>query len=124
MKFLFKVILIAVLTYAFEQYFPWWSIGIAAFLGGYLIKTKGLNSFLAGALGVGLIWLWMAWQIDYKTNGILTIKMAELFNLTNKNILIAITAILGSVIGALTAWTGHNLRALFDKPKRRRGYYS
>lgn len=123
MKFLLKVIIIAALSYLFEQVLPWWSIGIAAFLGGYALKSRGINAFLAGALGVGLLWLWMSFRIDYASSSILTTKMAEIFQLPNKNLLIAITALVGSVIGAFSAWTGHNLRSLFEKPKRR-GYYS
>jgi hypothetical protein len=123
MKFLAKVILIGILTYIFEQFLPWWSIALAAFLGGIIFKTRGLNAFLAGALGVGLIWLWIAWRIDYQTDSILTIKIAGIFKLENKILLIAITVLLGSFIGAFIAWTGHNFRKLLEK-RPRKGYYS
>jgi len=123
MKFLLKFIVIGILTYLFEQFFPWWSIAIAAFLGGMIFKTRGLNSFLAGALGVGLVWLWFVWRIDYETDSILTAKIAMLFQLENKNFLIAFTVLLGSLIGALSAWSGYNFRSLFEK-KKRGGYYS
>jgi hypothetical protein len=123
MKFLVKFIIIGILTYVFEQFLPWWSIALAAFLGGMIFKTRGLNAFLAGALGVGLIWLWFAWRIDYQTDSILTIKIAGIFQLENKNLLIAITVLLGSIIGAFSAWTGYNFRSLFEKESRK-GYYS
>ncbi len=123
MKFLVKFIIIGILTYVFEQFLPWWSIALAAFLGGMIFKTRGLNAFLAGALGVGLIWLWFAWRIDYQTDSILTIKIAGILQLENKNLLIAITVLLGSIIGAFSAWTGYNFRSLFEK-KSRKGYYS
>ena len=123
MKFLIKFILIGILTYVFEQFLPWWSIALAAFLGGMIFKTKGLNAFLAGALGVGLVWLWVAWRIDYQTDSILTIKIAKIFQLENKNLLIAITVLMGSIVGAFSAWTGYNFRILFEKTPRE-GYYS
>jgi hypothetical protein len=123
MKFLLKFIVIGILAYLFEQILPWWSIGLAAFLGGMIFKSRGLNAFLAGALGVGLVWLWIAWRIDYETNSILTNKIAALLQLENKNFLIAITVLLGSIVGALSAWTGYNFRSLFEK-KQREGYYS
>ncbi len=122
MKFLVKCILIGILTYVFEQFLPWWSLAIAAFLGGMIINTRGLNAFLAGALGVGLVWLWIAWRIDYQTDSILTIKIARILQLENKNLLLAITVLLGSLVGAFAAWTGHNFRSLFIK-KSREGYY-
>ncbi|MBS0000345.1 MAG: hypothetical protein KFF73_15290 [Cyclobacteriaceae bacterium] len=123
MKFLAKFIVIGILTYSFEQFLPWWSIALAAFLGGMILKSRGINAFLAGALGVGLIWLWVALRIDYQTNSILTSKIALIFQLENKNLLIAITVLLGSTIGAFSAWTGYNFRCLFER-KKRQGYYS
>ncbi len=123
MKFLLKLILIAIFTYIFEQFLPWWSIAFAAFIVGMIFKSKGLNAFLAGALGVGLVWLWIAWRIDYETNSILTMKIAGIFQLENKNLLIAITVLLGSIIGAFSAWSGYNFRSLFER-KPQRGYYS
>jgi hypothetical protein len=123
MKFFAKFIFIGILTYLFERFLPWWSIALAAFLGGMIFKTRSLNAFLSGALGVGLVWLWVAWRIDYQTDSILTLKIARLFQLENKNLLIAITVLLGSLVGACAAWTGHNFRNLFEK-KPREGYYS
>ena len=123
MKFLIKFISIALLTVLFEQFLPWWSIALAAFLGGLVIKSRGINAFLAGALGVGLVWLWVAWRIDYQTESILTAKMAGLFQMENKNMMIALTVMIGSIVGAFSAWTGHNFRSLFEKGKRE-GYYS
>lgn len=123
MKFLIKFILISILTIILEQFLPWWSIALAAFTGGLIIKSRGINAFLAGALGVGLVWLWLSWRIDYQTDSLLTVKMAGLFKVENKNLLIAITVLLGSMTGAFSAWTGHNFRKLFEK-KKRQGYYS
>lgn len=123
MKFIVKFIIIAILTVLFEIFLPWWSIALAAFLGGLIVKSRGINAFLAGALGVGLVWLWVAWRIDYVTDSILTEKMAQLFRIENKNLMIGITVLLGSIVGAFAAWTGHNFRSLFEK-KRREGYYS
>ncbi len=123
MKFFIKFIIIAALAYILEQFLPWWSIALAALAGGFILKTKGINAFLAGALGIGLIWLWFSFRIDYATNSILTSKMAAIFDLQNKNMLLALTAITGSIVGAFSAWTGHNLRSLFKKTKSRE-YYS
>jgi hypothetical protein len=122
MKFLIIVIVIGILTVLFEQFLPWWSIAIAAFSGGLIFKSKGINAFLAGALGVGLVWLWVSWRIDYLTGSILTDKIARLFQMENKDLLIALTVLLGSIVGAFSAWTGHNFRSLFEK-KKRKGYY-
>jgi len=122
MKFYLKIIVIGLILYYGGPHFGWWWIAVSAFIGGALLKTSGVQSFFAGAFGVGLIWLWLALKIDIATNSILTDKIAELFNVGHKGIIIGITVVIGSIIGALSAWTGHNFRKLFEG-RRRKGYY-
>jgi hypothetical protein len=122
MKFILKVIIIGVLVYFAGPHLGWWWIAVAAFIGGVLVKTTGFQSFFAGAFGVGIIWLWVALKIDIATESILTDKMADLFNLGHKGFIIGITVLLGSLVGALSCWSGHNFRKLFET-QRRRGYY-
>jgi hypothetical protein len=121
MKFIFKVIIISALIYFAGPHLGWWWIAVAAFIGGALIKTPGIQSFFAGAFGVGLVWLWMVLKIDISTGSILTGKMAQLFNLGHKGLIIGLTVLVGSLVGALSSWTGHNFRKLFEG--RKRGYY-
>ena len=123
MKFLLKVIIIAGLTYLLAMYFPWWSVGAAAFIGGLILKTKTFNSFLAGALGVGLLWLVFALKTDIASGAVLSNKMSALIGIDNKNLLIMITVLIGSLVGALSALTGDSFRKLFEK-KKRSGYYT
>ena len=122
MKLLVKIILIALLVYFGELYLPWWSISIAAFLGGLFIKTKGVHALFAGFLGVAIIWLWISVRIDIETQSILTNKIAQLANSDNKYLVIAATALLGGLVGGISAWTGHNFRKLFEG-RGSRGYY-
>lgn len=122
MKFLIKVILIGLIVFFGAPHFGWWWIAIAAFLGGVILKTSGVQSLFAGAFGVGIVWLWMALKIEHSTGSILTQKFAELFNLSHGEFIIGITVLIGSLVGALSCWTGHNFRKLFEG-KRSRGYY-
>jgi hypothetical protein len=121
MKFFLKIIVIGLILYFGGPHFGWWWIAVSAFIGGALIKTSGVRSFFAGAFGVGLIWLWMALKIDIATESILTDKIAELFSVSHRWIIIGITVVVGSIVGALSSWTGHNFRKLFER--KRRGYY-
>ena len=121
MKFYLKIILIALILYFGGPHFGWWWIAVSAFIGGGLIKTSGVRSFFSGAFGVGIVWLWMSLKIDIETGSILTQKIAVLFKVGHQGFIIGLTVLLGSMVGALSAWTGHNFRKLFDRP--RRGYY-
>jgi len=118
MRFFIKIVIIAALVYFGGPHFGWWWIAVSAFIGGAILKSTGFQSFFAGAFGVGLIWLWMALKIDMTTESILTQKIADMFNLGQAEFLIGITVLIGSLVGALSCWTGHNFRKLFEGRKR------
>jgi hypothetical protein len=121
MRFIIKVIFIAAMVYFGGPHFGWWWIAISAFLGGAIIKSTGFQSFFAGIFGVGLVWLWMVLKIDIATGSILTQKIADMFNLGHEGFIIGISVFLGALVGAISCWTGHNFRKLFES--RKRGYY-
>jgi hypothetical protein len=121
MRFFIKVFIIATLVYFGGPHFGWWWIAVSAFVGGAIIKSSGVQSFFAGAFGVGLIWLWMALRIDIVTESILSQKVADMFPLGHVGFIIGITVFVGGLVGAISCWTGHNFRKLFEL--RKRGYY-
>ena len=69
MKFIFKVILTAAVCYVVELFLPWWTVAIVSFGVNVALPTNGFNAFLSGFLGVGLLWLGMAWLIDAQSGG-------------------------------------------------------
>jgi hypothetical protein len=107
MKFVFQVIFICLTAYVLELFFPWWTIAIAAFIFGYMLRSKA--NFLAGFLGVGLLWAFKAYLIEANAAAPLTQKVAEIFSL-NKHLLFALTVFLGGLVGGFAAVTGSLLR--------------
>ena len=124
MKFIFKVILIICLSYLSEIFLPWWSVAIVAFLTNFWLPTKGLNSFLSGLLGVGLLWLVYAWLINTDTEGIVADRIAQLFNVGSSVVMIAITGLVGGLVGGFAALSGSQFRRIFMRDIPKRGYYS
>jgi MFS-type transporter involved in bile tolerance (Atg22 family) len=123
MKFLLSLILTAALSYGLERFFPWYSVAAASFIIAYLINIRGIASFIAGALGVGLLWLGYAWMIDYNTHSILSDKMAGIFGLTDSVYMLIVTFLIGFFVGGFSALSGQSLRNAFSKKKRKTGYY-
>ena len=122
MRLFIKIIFISLIVYFGGLYAGWWWIAVAAFLGGLLIRTSGVQSFFTGFIGVGMVWLWLILKTDMATESILTEKMARLFEIGPSLMIIILSVFVGSLVGALAAWTGHNLRKLIDA-RRYRGYY-
>ena len=108
MRFPVQIIVIIILGYLLEQFLPWWSVAIAAFLGGILVTTR-LN-FLAGFLAIGLLWIGKALVTDVSSDSEFADRVARIFMLHNKSILLLVTFVLIGIVGGFAAMTGSALR--------------
>ena len=114
MRFLLSVILIALLSAAAEYYCPWWMVAIAAFVVSAFIRQKPGAAFLAGFSGIGLFWLTACVIHDCANGHILSTRMAALFHLPNYSLFIAVTVLVGGLVGGLSAWAGALVRPKTD----------
>lgn len=111
MKLLIAIILTALLSFVGGLYLPWWSIAIAAFISILLVPMKSGKAFLAGFLGVFILWALLAWWIDMKNEHVLSKKIAEIFPLGGASIaLILVTAFIGALVGGVAAMSSGFLR--------------
>ena len=124
MKFFAKIILTAASCYIAELFFPWWIIAVCAFVVNLFLPTKGFNAFLSGFLGVGLLWLIFAWLIDIDTSSLLTDKIANQFGLNSSSLLVALTGMVGGVVGGFAAMSGSLFRNLRQSEEPKSSYYT
>lgn len=111
MKLFVAIILTALLSFVGGLYLPWWSIAIAAFVAVLLIPLRSGRAFLAGFLGVFILWTFLAWWIDIKNEHILSQKIAGIFPLGGSSFaIILITALIGALVGGFAALSGSYLR--------------
>lgn len=117
MKFLINFLLTAALTYALGLYFPWWSLTIASFFVALIAGHKLGISMLAGFLSVLLLWGIMSFAISVGNDHILAHRMSMvILKKDNPIMLVLMTALIGGVLGGVSAWSGAALRGLL-KPK-------
>jgi hypothetical protein len=116
MKFLIQLIAIVVAAFLLELFMPWWCIAIAAFAAGYGLKSK--SNFLAGLLGIALLWLIKAWMLDASASAPLAERVAAIFSLS-KPLLMVVTALIGGLVGGFAAMAGASLKT----EKRSDAYY-
>jgi hypothetical protein len=114
-KYIVSIILTFLVAFVAGIYLPWWGVALAAFLVAVIIPQKPFLSFLAGFIGVFLLWELMAWWIDNRNNSILSQKIAQLFRLNSTGLLILVTALIGAIVAGLAALAGSYLRA--PKPR-------
>ena len=113
MKLIVAIILTSLLSFVFGLYFPWWSIAVAAFITTLFIPLRALTGFVAGFVGVFILWAMLAWWIDVKNQHILSRKVAEIFPLGGSSfLLILVTAFIGALVGGSAAMGGAFLRSV------------
>ena len=124
MKLFLRLILIAVLTYFFSLLFPWWIIVIIGLGVGLLIPGGSLSNFISGFVGVGIIWMGHAWNLDAQNGSQFTLTILEVLGIFDDPIvLIAFTGFIGGLVGGFATMTG----SLFRLPPKKQGggsYYS
>ena len=112
MRLLVAIILTALLAFAGGIYLPWWSIAVAAFLSVLLVPLSGGRAFLAGFLGVFILWALLAWWIDMKNEHLLSAKIAQIFPLGGSSVaMIIVTAFVGALVAGFAGLTASYLRA-------------
>ncbi|MRG44374.1 hypothetical protein GFS24_04575 [Chitinophaga sp. SYP-B3965] len=112
MRFLFCLLLTALLSYVLGMFLDWWCIAIAAFVVAIALPQTPAKAFGSGFLGVFLLWGIMALVIDNANGHILAGRMADLIlkQPGSPVIMIIITALLGGIVGAISALSGSMFR--------------
>jgi len=108
MRFPVQILAIIILGFFLELFLPWWSVALAAFVGGLLINTR--MNFLAGFLAVGLLWIINALIADLSSDSGLADRVARIFMLHNKALLLLAIFLLSGLVGGFAAMTGGSLR--------------
>ena len=108
MRFLVQIMVIIIVGFTIELFLPWWSIAIAAFAGGLLVNTR--SNFIAGFLAIGLLWVGKALISDLSTDSDLADRVAEIFMLHDKAVLLLVLFLVSGLVGGLAAMSGGALR--------------
>jgi hypothetical protein len=106
MKFFTQTLVTIICSFIVQYFLPWWTLAIVAFAVGYYFNNKGFISFAAGFIGVGVLWLTMAFYIDSSTQSILVSKVGKLFPVN----IFVLMVIVGGLVGGFAGLTGTLLR--------------
>jgi predicted membrane-bound spermidine synthase len=108
MKFLIKIAISIILCAILQYFLPWWTIAIGTFVIAFIFDDKGLPSFMAGFLAVGLLWIGVSGYISFITDSVLTTRLNQLLPINS----FVITGLVGGLVGGFGALTGSLVRKL------------
>jgi hypothetical protein len=118
MKLAISIGMTFIVSFAAGFYLPFWSAALVSFLVAVFIYQKPGMAYLSGFLSIFLLWGGLSFWIDSQNNGILSQKIASVFPLGGNGLmLILMTAIVGAIIGGLSALSGSFLRKYYDEKK-------
>ncbi|PZX51897.1 hypothetical protein [Algoriphagus chordae] len=115
MKFILLTFLTVLLVIVFNPFVPYWVVMIGIMILSVLVGNKGAAAFFAGGIGMGLAWLGQTVYISTLSGSQLPQKMGELMGFGSDLALIAITVVLGFLLGAFSALTGSLLRKHLER---------
>ena len=118
MKFGISIALTVIVSFAAGLYLPFWSAGLVAFLVSVFIYPKPGMAYLMGFTRIFFLWGALVLWIDAQNDSILSQRMASLFPLGGSSaLIILITAVVGAIVGGLSALSGSFLRRYYDERK-------
>jgi len=108
MKFIIQFVAILFAAHLLALFMPWYSIALAAFVMGYLLKSN--TNFLAGFSAIATLWIFNAWLVNSGSSADLAERVAKLLMLKYEIVLFLAMAIIGGLVGGFAALTGSLLR--------------
>ena len=106
MKVIGLAITIGVVSFFAQSLGPWWSGVAIAFFVSALAQLKPLEGFIAGLVGLGLMWGISAGFIDHNNESILSSRIGEMFGGIPAFGIVLITFAIGAVLGGLASLSG------------------
>ena len=110
---LFSLIFLGSLILHF--FFPWWICALVAFLAAFWQAKSAGHAFLVGAAALILLWGLVSLFWQFSSQGLLSDKVAGMFNLPNGGVLASVVAIIAGLVGGNAALSGYLVRSLFKK---------
>lgn len=91
----------------------WYAYVLAILLLSLLFSTAETRAFWLGFSSVFMAWLILTLVFDLKNDSILSQRIAVLFKLPSKWLLMVLSAFIGALLGGIASWLGKNLKRSF-----------
>lgn len=108
--------LTVVLALVFSFVLPWWSVMLAAFLAGAIVRLRNVSAFFVPFLAIALFWIVYAWALSSSNDFILANRISVLLPLKgNTYLLFLLTGVVGGLSAGVAGVFGNQVRAAFSQ---------
>lgn len=108
--------IIFILCLATSYVLPWWAIAIIAFGAAVYAGYRQAQAFWSGFGAVFCVWVIIALFKSIPNNHMLATRVAALFGAPHWLVLLGVTALIGGLLGGLSALSGLYVKRVFEKP--------
>jgi hypothetical protein len=115
MRFIFLTVLTSILVVFLNPVAPYWLVMVGIGMLSALVYPNSIGGFLGGGLGMGLTWVGQSIYLGITTGSPLPDRMGELMGMGTGMTLVAITGIIGFLLGAFSGLTGVMFRKVLQK---------
>ena len=120
MKGLLLFLLIGILSFVAGLFYPWWTVGVVAFVIALVVPQKHFAAFFTAFLSIFILWFSLSYFKDLSNDHILSSRMSLLFIKTElPAVMCLITGMVGGLVAGLAALSASFLR---KKKKRNKGF--
>lgn len=111
MKFFLQILIVMVLAFLLEVFMPWWAVALAGALSGLIIGGNAFKAFLAGFIGVFILWSFAATRLMDAHDTVLADRIGALLPGAPDGYGVAmLSGVVGGLVAAFASATGARLR--------------
>lgn len=107
-------IILLIVTQVLQLFLPWWSALLGPFIVCLWMGQSGKQAFTLSFLANLAIWLGASLFMHLNTEGVLTARVAGLFQLPAAFWLIVITVLIGALVSGLGGWAGYAFKKILN----------
>ena len=108
-------LLIFVVTAVVQFFTPWWTIALVPFLIALLRPDTGVKSFVISFAAIALLWFFYGFYLHINSEGAMSNRIAEIFTLPGGLALLAVTTVIGGLVGGFAGLAGSLTRQAFSR---------
>lgn len=117
MKFILQFAAVLIGSLVLQLFLPWFIVVVVALIAGFFLTTEsGFKDFLAGFLGILILWIATAIILDQSSGALISERLGQQFGLPASGFLLPlIGGLIGGIAAGLGSLTGGALKGFFAK---------